>query len=171
MGAQLRLENGPVPLISIVGRDGWFRFGPVEPGNYVVRPGQRTASLDWLGSGDTVPAAVPLAATGSFLNLTGTKNLNVPVPAAGTFVHGVLTDSTGTPLADVPVSISGAVGCSVAKSQTITQPDGSYRLENLPFTTYTITATTPPGLENVVLDGLIVDALGVYTENLVAYPE
>ena len=169
-GSQLKLENGPFSLVSIVGPDGWFRFGPVEPGNYLIRPELRVADLDWLGGGNPVPVQVPLATSGAFLNLTGTQPRRVSVPV-GTQIRGRLTDSTGAPLANVPILVTGAIGCDAVRSQVSTQPNGRYQVDNLPFSTYTIKATTPAGLQDPVVGGVVINSLGIVTEDLVAYPE
>lgn len=45
--------------------------------------------------------------------------------------------------------------------------DGSYRIENLSFTTHTITALTPPAYEDVVVEDVVIDAIGTYNHDLV----
>lgn len=168
-GSQVELQNGPVKLISIVGPDGWFRFGPVELGSYAIRAGLRAVNVAWLGTPDPVPAAVPVGAAGSFLNLTGFQTAAVPGPF-GAQIRGVLTDSLGTPLPNVRIDVSGIKGCDVVHTRVTTEADGSYRTENLPFTVYTVRATAPPGYQNVVVTGVVVDALAVFTQDLVAQP-
>jgi len=169
-GSQLKLDNGSVQLISIVGPDGWFRFGPVEMGSYVIRAGANAMNLEWIGTGDPVPAAVPIGAGGTFLNLTGTQNVAIPGPF-GAQIRGTLTAAGGAPLPDVPIEVSGLKGCDVVRTIVTTQADGSYRTENLPFTTYTVKATSPPGYENVIVAGVAVDALDVFVQDLVAQPQ
>lgn len=169
-GSHLRLENGPIDLVSIVGSDGSFRFGPIDSGNYVVRAGHNTMSLEWLGNIQPVPATVPLGSGGSYLNLTGTQPLPLEGPV-GAQIRGVLTDEGGMPLPDVPIAVEGVKGCNIIRTQVSTQADGSYRTENLAFTTYTITANPPPGYQDVVVEGVVVDALDVFIQDLVALPE
>jgi hypothetical protein len=159
-----------VQLVSIVGPDGWFRFGPVELGSYVIRAGTNALNLDWLGTGDPVPAAVPIGRGGNFLNLTGTQTIANPHPF-GAQIRGTLTAAGGAPLADVPIEVSGVKGCDVVRTVVTTQADGSYRTENLPFTTYTVKATSPLGYQNVVVAGVVVDALDVFIQDLVAQPQ
>jgi len=168
-GSHLKLDNGPVQLISIVGPDGWFRFGPVELGSYVIRAGVNSLNVDWLGTGDPVPAAVPIGSGGSFLNLTGTQNIAIPGPF-GAQIRGILTGDGGAPLPDVAIEVSGLKGCDVVRTIVTTQADGSYRTDNLPFTTYTVRAISPPGHHNVEVAGVVVNALDVFIQDLVAQP-
>ncbi len=168
-GSQVELEHGLVKLISIVGADGWFRFGPLDIGSYALSAGLRALNVAWLGTADPVPAALPVGQAGAFFNLTGTRTVAVPGPY-GAQIRGILTDDIGNPLPNVKIDVSGVKGCDVVRTRVTTQADGSYRTENLPFTTYTVKATAPPGFQNVIVEGVVVDALDVFTQDLVAQP-
>jgi len=168
-GSHLKLDNGPFPLVSIVGRDGWFRFGPVEPGRYTLRADANTLGLAWLGNGEPVPVDVRHGGAGMFFNLTGMQKAAVPGPF-GAQIRGRLKDVDGAPLPGVQIEVVGAIGSDVIRSQVSTQADGAYRTENLAFTTYTITASTPPGYKNVVVEGVVVDDVEVFIRDLVAQP-
>ncbi len=170
-GSQVMLDNGTVPLISIAGEDGWFRFGPVDPNSYVIRADARTANLTWLSASDPVPAPAPVGLSSRFMTLEATQTVALAGSPFGSQIRGTLTDNMGSPLPNVPVLVQGTMGCDVVETQVLTQADGSYRTENLPFTTYTITATTPPGYQDVVVTNVVIDELETLIEDLVALPD
>jgi hypothetical protein len=167
--SQVQLLGGAFPLVSLVGMDGFFRFGPVAPASYQIQPGARITDVKWLGTPSPVPATIPLGISGHNLNLTATQT-SALATLTGAQIRGKLTNTSGVPLGGVKIDVSGAIGCDTARTVVVTQPDGTYRAENLPLTTYTITAT-PPGHQNVVVNGVVVNAIAVFTRDLVAQPQ
>lgn len=167
VSSQVELDGGPFPLISLVGNDGFFRFGPVPLASYQLQPNLRLTGVSWLGTPTPIPTAVPLGISGAYLNVTGTQTKALP-GLKGAQIRGRLTNPSGTPLSGVQIDVRGAIGCDGVRTLVVTQPDGSYRAENLPLTTYTLTAT-PPGYQNVVVQ-VVVNAIAVFTRDLVAQP-
>jgi uncharacterized sulfatase len=168
--SEVQLVGGPFPLISLVGQDGFFRFGPIDLASYQLQPSARITAVDWLGTPSPVPAAVPLGVSGHYLNVTATQTKAITT-LTGAQIRGTLTTVSGAALPGVRIDVRGAIGCDSVRTQTVTQPDGSYRAENLPLTTYSITADSPPGYQDVAVTGVVVGAIDVFTRNLVAQPE
>jgi len=179
VGVQLALDYGRIcpwcngDLVSIVGEDGSFRFGPFPSIPYApisLEAHARVGAITGLGESPTITSKVPMAISGTHLQVTGTRTGSLG-GVHGAQLRGTLKTSSHAPLDDVKIEVKGARGCGSILARVRTQPDGSYRVENLPPATYTITATPGGGYQNVVVPNVVVSTPAVYTRNLVAQPK
>jgi hypothetical protein len=91
----------------------------------------------------------------------------------GTFggrIEGTFEDELGHPLAGQTVKVSGRAGGRNVSVYTLTQPDGSYRAENLALASYRVTATVPAGYRRVITAGIPVVDGNPVSLDLVAEP-
>jgi len=152
-----RLEIAGTHLNAIVGPDGSFRIGPLPRDLYLLRSDGKLGDVEGLGSTDLIPLPPSLLARGLHVPVLATA----PRPVPGVFgarLEGRLATATGVPLGGQTVKVSGHVGGRIVTVSTLTQPDGTYRAENLAAGTYHVTATVPRGYRRVAVRNVQVDA-------------
>lgn len=175
VGVQLSLDYGrdcpwcDVKLVSLVGADGSFRFGPFSAIGYPpirLAAHARVGDLTGLAQSPIITSKVPMAVSGLDIPVTATRTGSLG-GVYGAQVRGTLRSDGGTPLSGRKVEVKGARGCGTVLVRVETQPDGSYRAENLPPATYTITATPGLGYQNAT-STVTVSTTARYTRDLVA---
>jgi uncharacterized sulfatase len=137
-------------LNAIAGADGSFRIGPLPADLYLLGGQPRLSGLEGLGSSTFIPLPPGLVAGGLHLPLIADDPPAVPGNFTGR-IEGTLQHPLGQPVAGETVKASGRVGGRIVAVYALTQPDGSYRIENLPAGNYRVTATVPRGHRRVAV--------------------
>ncbi|NLX54539.1 MAG: hypothetical protein GXY58_05455, partial [Planctomycetaceae bacterium] len=145
--------DGPVERTILTGADGSYHFDALPDGVYSVSQTQPPGYLDGLDTpGQPVLGSVE---NDRFFDLNLSNNVSLVdynfgeriIPVSSNSISGFVyadvnnngvKDAVELPLPNVPITISGPVARMI-----FTAADGSYRFDDLPAGTYTITETQP----------------------------
>ncbi|MCC7179968.1 MAG: carboxypeptidase regulatory-like domain-containing protein [Acidobacteria bacterium] len=159
---ELRMQSGSGAsfLTSMrTGPDGYFSFGGLTTGTYVLntagRTGHQNEIYNNIPCGASVcsnfGAATPIPITlGSPVN---GRDFDLD-PVAGGLRGKITSSATGLPLAGVSVSLYQRVGSGVFVASTVTNGRGNYFFDSLPAGTYVVFTSNSLGYRNEIYNDI-----------------